>query len=146
MADDFVTKISEFGLEGLERRKRIDEFFGRQPKPEARALELEAILRAGSSQASQFGQIAEDRRFREESLAQQESQFERSRVLQESQLERSQAFANQQLETEEDLINKNRKTALFAALGDIGVQAFTTPAKTLSTSAGAGILRFFKII
>ncbi len=126
--NDFVS-TSGFSLpEELFRQRRRDAFIsGGIRHPESQAADLRAAVSVGAERESRFAQIAEDRRFREESLAQQESQFERSQSFATQQAEFNRSF--QESETE-----KQRKSAFAGGI-----------AQAATTVAGFGILKYFKI-
>ncbi len=100
----------------LKKLRRSAFITGTATGPETTKAAIEGALSVGAERESRLAQIAEDRRQREEALAQQESQFERS-----------QAFSRSQAE-------KQRKSAFAGGI-----------AQAVSLVAGFGILKYFKV-
>lgn len=124
---DFVSSSTFTLPEDILKKLRRSAFItGTAVGPEQTKAAIEGALSVGAERESRLAQIAEDRRFREESLAQQESQFERS-----------QAFAGVQLHAEQREAEKARKTALFTGAGKVATQLLFSP--IFSTTKGGKI-------
>ncbi len=115
MANEFV-RTSGFTLpEDILKKMRRSAFItGTAVGPEQTKAAIEGALSVGAERESRLASIAEDRRQREEALAQQESQFERS-----------QAFARRESD-------KARTSAFKGGI-----------AQAATTVAGFGILKYF---
>jgi hypothetical protein len=118
MATNFVSS-SRFSLSDdiLKKLRRSAFITGTAVGPEETRATIEGALSVDAERESRLAQIGEDRRQREEALAQQQSQFERS-----------QTFARSETE-------KARKSSFAGGI-----------AQAVTTAVGFGILKYFKII
>lgn len=135
MANGFVS-ASGFSLpEDILKQLRRSAFItGTAVGPETTKAAIEGALSVGAERESRLAGIAEDRRQREEVLAQQESQFERSQALaRERDLQQQEQFG-QTLSFRESEAEKQRRSAFRGGI-----------AQAATTVAGFGILKYFKI-